>query len=151
MRLHRNPVMVLVTGAIALSVLAGCGASPASRSLSTASVAASQLDALDKPTTRVRTFTTLRGTITVLLPDDMQGLKHQLFRFSTKNTDGTTHTVQCAHNIDLAPYVPLKVGDPIEIKGEFIEQQPYDIIHWTHHDPKGGEGGYIKVNGKIYQ
>jgi len=143
--------MVLVSGALALTMLAGCGVSPASRALSTTSTAASQLDALDKPSARVLTFTTLRGTVTLLLPDDTQGLKHQLFRFTTQYADGTTHTVQCAHNTDLAPYVPLKVGDAIEIKGEFIQQQPYDIIHWTHHNPKGGEGGYIKLNGKIYQ
>lgn len=147
MRLHRNPVLLLVSGAIALSMLAGCGASPASRSLGTTAITATTLDALEAPNARVRTFKTLRGTVSILLPDDMQGLKHQLFRFKT--ADG--NTVQCAHNIDLAPYVPLKVGDAIEIKGEFIKQQPYDIIHWTHHDPKGGEGGYIKLNGKLYQ
>lgn len=146
MRLHRNPVMVLVAGALALGLLAGCGASPVSGTLSTKATVTSRLDALDTQV-RARTYRTLRGTVTVLLPDDLQGLKHQLFRFRTP--DG--HTVQCAHNIDLAPYVPLRVGDAIEIKGEFIKQRPYDIIHWTHHDPKGGEGGYIKVNGKIYQ
>lgn len=150
MSLHRNPVVALVAGAVALSLLAGCGGSPAGRSLSSTSTVVANLDALAKPV-QARTFKTLKGTVTILLPDDMQGLKHQLFRFETRSANGQTNVVQCAHNIDLAPYIPLKVGDQVEVKGVFIEEQPYDVIHWTHHDPKGGEGGYVKLNGKLYQ
>lgn len=146
MSLHRNPVVAFLAGAVAVSMLAGCGASPASRSLSAKPAVVDQWDALGKPT-QARTFRTMRGTVSILLPDDMNGLKHQLFRFKTP--DG--NTVQCAHNIDLAPYIPLKVGDPVEIKGVFIDEKPYDVIHWTHHDPKGGEGGYVKHSGKLYQ
>ncbi|MBC7544269.1 MAG: DUF3465 domain-containing protein [Candidatus Sericytochromatia bacterium] len=92
-------------------------------------------------------WVTVTGKVTKLLPDDNQGSKHQHFLFTSPSQ---AKTLKVAHNTDLAAYVPVKVGDTIEVKCEFIVSNPYDIAHWTHYDPMGGEGGYIKLNGKIY-
>lgn len=90
-------------------------------------------------------FTTITGTVTKLLPDDTHGLTHQLFIF---NVNGKQ--VRVAHNTDLAPHVPVHVGDTVTCKGEYIKAKPNDVIHWTHYNPQGGEGGYIELNGKKY-
>ena len=47
------------------------------------------------------------------LPDDNEGSRHQKFLIRLENG----HSVLVAHNIDLAPRVPLEEGDTIEIKG----------------------------------
>jgi hypothetical protein len=43
------------------------------------------------------------------------------------------------------------VGDKVSFKGELIITKPYSVMHWTHWDPQGGEGGYIEHNGKRYE
>jgi hypothetical protein len=88
----------------------------------------------------------MSGVVTQLLPDDTQGLPHQHFLY--RGTDGRIYKV--AHNTELAPKAPVKVGDKVNFKGELVKSKPYDIMHWTHWNPNGGEGGYIELNGKRY-
>ena len=153
MRLHRNPTAACIAAFLALATLSGCGAPL----LSTSSPDNATLVAearRKKPGSQQegpRVFRVLQGQITTVLPDDLDGLKHQLFRFRVNSGANAGAVVQCAYNMDLAPYLPLKVGKAVEIKGEFIDTNPYDVIHWTHHDPQGGEGGYVKIDGRVYQ
>lgn len=146
MRLYRNPLAALATALLLGASLTGCGAASF---LATGTDGAIAAAGKKTQIQREKVFVTIRGTITLLLPDDTQGNPHQLFRLKAM-IKGKETIVQCAHNTKLAPYVPLKVGDAVEIKGEFIDEKPYDIIHWTHYDPKGGEGGYISHQGKKY-
>lgn len=90
----------------------------------------------------------LNGKVTQLLPDDLIGSRHQHFLVAVT----PKQVVKVAHNIDLAPYVPVKVGDTVELKGEYIKKEPQerDVIHWTHYNPRGGEGGYIRFAGRLY-
>jgi hypothetical protein len=44
--------------------------------------------------------------------------------------------------------VPLHLHDKVTIKGVYLEQQR--VLHWTHANNNGGEGGYILHNGKVY-
>lgn len=88
----------------------------------------------------------LTGKVTQLLPDDLKGSRHQHFLVAVT----PKQIVKVAHNIDLAPYVPVKVGDTVELKGEYIDSDPHDVIHWTHYNPRGGEGGYIRFAGRLY-
>lgn len=161
MRHYRNPLAAIVTALALGAALTGCGVTPAATKMSSFAAptglsanANAILDAAGKPNNnrppRVINFVTIQGTVTELLPDDTKGTTHQLFRLKAM-IKGKMETVQCAHNTDLAPYVPLKVGDAVEIKGEFIEETPYDIIHWTHWNPRGGDGGYISHKGKKYE
>lgn len=156
MRHYRNPLAAIVTALALGAALTGCGTLPmgSQTSLSkgtTLNASMSKIEALSaasKPGRKIN-FVTITGTVSELLPDDTQGNPHQLFRFKA-TVKGKTQTIQVAHNTALAPYVPLKVGDAVEIKGEFIEETPYDILHWTHYNPRGGDGGYISHKGKKY-
>jgi hypothetical protein len=88
------------------------------------------------------------GIVKKLLPDDTKGARHQRFLVSIT----PEQTLLFAHNIDLAPRVEqLNVGDPVAFKGEYIYNPKGGIMHWTHHDPGGVKGGWIKVNGKTYE
>ena len=40
-----------------------------------------------------------------------------------------------AHNIDVAPRIPLTINDPTSVKGEYVWNAQGGLIHWTHHDP----------------
>ncbi|HSH86435.1 MAG TPA: DUF3465 domain-containing protein [Methylophilus sp.] len=88
-----------------------------------------------------------RGVVKKLLPDDAKGDKHQRFLV----TISPEQTLLFAHNIDLAPRIELNVGDRIQFKGEYIYNPKGGIMHWTHHDPSGIKGGWIKVNGQTYE
>lgn len=158
MRHYRNPLAAIVTALALGAALTGCGTLPMGAStnvpagLSTGSSSMALVDSLSaasKPGRKIN-FVTVTGVVTELLPDDTKGNPHQLFRFQA-TVKGQLKTIQVAHNTALAPYVPLKVGDKVEVKGEYISEKPYDILHWTHYAPRGGEGGYISHNGKKYE
>lgn len=147
--LSRNPLFAALT--VATVLLSGCGVAnqltgtPAVKSgVVQAQKAKKNADVVTPAANK--DWKLVEGTVTKLLPDDNQGSRHQHFLFQTAQGK----TIKIAHNTDLAEYVPVKVGDKVEVKCEYIKASPYDVAHWTHYDPRGGEGGYIKHNGKIY-
>ena len=90
------------------------------------------------------------GTATVkkILRDDLEGSRHQ--RFILRLEDG--HTVLVAHNIDLAPRVPIEEADTVEFHGQYEWNDQGGVVHWTHHDPDGfHEGGWIRAGGRVYE
>lgn len=91
---------------------------------------------------------TAAGRVSKTLPDDNEGSRHQ--RFIVELASG--RTVLVAHNIDLAPRVPLREGDRVIVHGEYEWSQRGGTVHWTHHDPKGWrEGGWIEHAGERYE
>jgi len=87
------------------------------------------------------------GVVTRRLPDDLEGSKHQ--RFILRVGD---QTVLVAHNIDLAPRVPVSEGDTVQLRGEYEWNQLGGVIHWTHRDPSGRHSaGWIRIRGSLYQ
>lgn len=146
MRFERNP---LAAGLLAAALfMGGCAAVPTSIPTAGKVLTTAQAEArAESVSTKAnKDWKLVSGEVTKLLPDDLNGSKHQHFLFET--AEGKT--VKIAHNIDLAAYVPVKVGDAVEVKCEYIKASPYDVAHWTHYDPKGGEGGYIKHKGIVY-
>lgn len=88
-----------------------------------------------------------KGNVTRILKDDNEGSRHQRFLISTE--EGLTLLV--AHNIDLAPRVPLSENDEISIYGQYEWNNKGGVLHWTHHDPnKNHEEGWILHQGKKY-
>ncbi len=88
------------------------------------------------------------GTVDRELADDRDGSRHQ--RFILRLATGQTLLV--AHNIDLAPRVPLAVGDEVEFRGEYEWTDRGGVLHWTHHDPNGRRaGGWLRHRGRVYE
>lgn len=95
-----------------------------------------------------RVEVTLTAPVRKLLPDDTKGLQHQRFLLQLSNGS----TVLVAHDIDMAPRVPINAGDTVTVHGEYIWNQKGGVIHWTHHSDNGRhEGGYIDFQGQRYQ
>ena len=91
---------------------------------------------------------TIEGTVRRSLPDDNEGSRHQ--RFIVELDSG--RTVLVAHNIDLAPRVPLRQGDRVSVRGEYEWTEQGGTMHWTHHDPQEWrEGGWIEHAGRRYE
>lgn len=90
----------------------------------------------------------VQGNAVRLLPDDNDGSRHQ--RFILKIASGRTLLV--AHNIDLAPRVPLSANDALSLRGRYEWNEKGGVLHWTHHDPNGRiAGGWIEYQGKRYE
>ena len=90
-----------------------------------------------------------RGVVTMILPDDNKGSRHQ--RFVLRLASGQTLLV--AHNIDLAPRIDtLAVGDEVAFSGEYEWNSKGGVLHWTHHDPDGSHvAGWLRHRGRTYQ
>jgi len=89
-----------------------------------------------------------RGRVVKLLKDDIRGQRHQKFLVKINERQ----TLLFAHNIDLAPRVPLQVGDEISFYGEYVYNPKGGIVHWTHSAPRGDHvAGWIMLNGRKYQ
>ncbi len=88
------------------------------------------------------------GHVTRILKDDNDGSRHQ--RFLVKIPDSLTLLV--AHNIDLAPRVPINIDDQVSIHGQYEWNKKGGLLHWTHHDPdKNHPEGWIMHQGKKYE
>jgi len=97
---------------------------------------------------RSDTWVTAYGKVGKVLPDDLKGSRHQRFLMDI----GQQKWLLIAHNIDLAPKVPLRQGDALIVYGEYEYNDKGGVIHWTHHDPRGyKDGGYIEHNNKRYE
>jgi len=83
-----------------------------------------------------------------ILRDDTQGSPHQKFLVQV-NPD---LTLLVAHNIGLAPRVPVQRGSSVRIRGEYEWNTQGGVLHWTHHDPhRRHQDGWIEFEGRRYQ
>jgi Protein of unknown function (DUF3465) len=89
------------------------------------------------------------GVVKKLLADDNKGSRHQKFLVSIS----AEQTLLFAHNIDLAPRIDtIQVGDAVTFRGEYVYNPKGGVMHWTHHDPQGGNKvGWIIHNGQKYE
>jgi hypothetical protein len=89
------------------------------------------------------------GTVIRVLPDDVNGPRHQ--RFIVQLESGQTLLV--THNIDIAPRIDgLEAGHSVRFYGEYVWNEKGGVVHWTHHDPRGGHvAGWVVHNGKTYK
>lgn len=88
------------------------------------------------------------GTVERLLPDDLEGSRHQRFIVRLARD----RTLLVAHNIDLAPRVPVVEGERVRFRGQYEWNPKGGVLHWTHHDPAGRRpGGWIRHEGRVYR
>jgi hypothetical protein len=91
---------------------------------------------------------TIVARVVKVLPPDTDGKPHQKFIIRLDNR----MTLLVAHNLTLAPEVPLAEGDSVTIRGEYEWSDKGGVVHWTHHDPKKWrEGGWIEHEGERYE
>ena len=91
------------------------------------------------------TIVTIEAKVIKHLSDDLVGDKHQKMIVKVGN-----NTLLLAHNIDIAPRVPVREGEFLEIKGEYEWNEKGGLIHWTHKSNKNHPPGWIKYNNKKY-
>lgn len=85
------------------------------------------------------------------LPDDLIGDRHQRFIVAIEYMPSPIQTVLIAHNIDLAPRIPIERGSVVRFSGQYEYNDRGGLLHWTHHDPSNWrEGGWIELHGKRY-
>ncbi|HET9393327.1 MAG TPA: DUF3465 domain-containing protein [Candidatus Rubrimentiphilum sp.] len=60
--------------------------------------------------------------------------------------------IRVIDNVDIAPPVPVRPGDRVEVRGEMVHDRgSLPIVHWTHHDPQGRHvDGFIRLRGRVY-
>ncbi len=97
------------------------------------------------------TWLVTSGRVERLLPDDTKTSDgsdmHQKFLLQTGAI-----TVLVAHNISIAPRVPLKVGDEITLRGQYEWSEKGGTIHFTHHPKYANKNsGWIDHAGKRYE
>ena len=150
-----QPKISLVIALLAFSLLSGCDAQLSANNVVAENAIAAETASLDN-TQIERAFANKQSDIQVqgegevvkLLPDDTKGAQHQKFLVKIN----AQQTLLFAHNIDLAPRVPLQVGDTITFNGEYVYNPKGGVMHWTHHDPDGHhENGWIKLHNETYQ
>jgi len=76
---------------------------------------------------------------------------HEGFLLHLRGSDGHGLTVRVEDNVDLTGQIPIREGDDVVVRGEYIYDRRGGIIHYTHRDPRGRHpGGYVKVGDRLY-
>lgn len=88
------------------------------------------------------------GVVERLLRDDSKRPRHQRFVLRI----ATDQTVLIVHNIDLAPRVPLGLGDSVTFRGEYVWNAQGGIVHQTHRDSHiRSAGGWVIWKGQFFR
>lgn len=89
------------------------------------------------------------GRVVKILPDDAEGERHQRWLLELS----TDITILIAHNIDLAPRVPIKVGDTLRFRGEYEWTDKGGTIHFTHRPrfQRRQPGGWVDHDGTRFE
>lgn len=88
------------------------------------------------------------GQVERTLRDDTRGSAHQKFLVRL----APQLTLLVAHNIDVAPRVPVQRGSAVRLRGEYEWNAQGGVLHWTHRDPqRRHQDGWIEFEGRRYQ
>jgi hypothetical protein len=69
--------------------------------------------------------------------------------FDVRTSAGPAEVVD---NVSIAPSIPVRVGDRVEVRGEMVHDPGREpIVHFTHRDPQGTHpDGFIRLHDKLY-
>ena len=101
---------------------------------------------------RSRVEVTANGSVARVLGDRSgpSGM-HEGFLLHLTGSEGRGLTVRVEDNTDITGPIPMRSGDEVQVRGEYIYDPRGGIIHYTHHDPRGRHpSGYVRVNGRVY-
>jgi hypothetical protein len=77
--------------------------------------------------------------------------RHEGFLVHLSGNESHDLTIRVEDNVDLTGPIPLRSGDSVELRGEYIFDPRGGILHYTHRDPRGRHpNGYVRVNGRTY-
>jgi hypothetical protein len=82
-----------------------------------------------------------------VLPDTQGRYQHQRFVV----TCASGQTILIVNDVSIGQRVPERVGDEISVRGQYVWNGQGGLIHFTHHDAQGSEGGWILDNGHVYR
>lgn len=92
-----------------------------------------------------------RGLVTRLIADDADehdDSRHQRFVVKLRGCQ----TLLVTHNLELAPRVPVGLGERVSFRGIYEFNDSGGLVHWTHRDPMGaGDGGWIRSGRETYR
>lgn len=89
---------------------------------------------------------TVAARVERALPDSRSRYRHQ--RFILRCPSGQTLLI--VNDVSIGQRVPVALGRRAVVRGQFIWNALGGLIHFTHHDPEGGQGGWILYGGKVY-
>ena len=87
-----------------------------------------------------RVMLTCQGLISETLEDDNTGIPHQ--RLIIKLTSGQTLLI--LNNLERAKRIPVKIGQNVEVRGQYRWNKHGGLVHETHHDDQTELDGWIK-------
>ena len=91
-------------------------------------------------------FITMSGRVTRILHDLPGTRLHQ--RFVVACASGQTLLI--VNDVSIGQRVPVRLGDRVAVRGQFVWNSEGGLIHFTHRDDAGGVGGWIYDRGKVY-
>ncbi len=140
-RLSVTPALALA----ALAALAGCA--PAGGDAGNGQVYEAWRDG------RSRIEVTATGSVARILGTRVgPSGSHEGFLLHLSGSAGHGLTVRIEDNVDLTGPIPLRQGEPVEVRGEYIYDERGGLIHYTHLDPRGRhDAGYVRALGRVYQ
>lgn len=89
---------------------------------------------------------TIHATVIRLLPDSVARYRHQ--RFIVRCVSGQTLLI--VNDVSIGQRVPAVAGDAVTVHGQYIWDPQGGLVHFTHHDPEGGTGGWILDRNRLY-
>ena len=94
----------------------------------------------------------VQGTVLQILPLGPSVVSGQHERFVIAVRDGSEQDILVAHNVSIAPAVPVHRGEQVIVRGELAVDPSGPVIHWTHHDPRFRHPpGFVELNGRFYE
>lgn len=77
---------------------------------------------------------------------------HLGFLVHLSGGEGRGLTIRVEDNVDLTGPIPLREGENVEVRGEYIFDPRGGLVHYTHRDPRGRHpAGYVLADGKFYR
>jgi hypothetical protein len=89
---------------------------------------------------------TLSGQVVRLLPDEYGRFQHQRFFLACPSGQ----TVLIVNDTSIGRRVPVRLGDAVVVRGQYVWNAQGGLVHFTHHAQGSAQGGWIEFAGKLF-